>query len=156
MEERQGQFFLLKRSQRRGNADRATLPGLEDVGRDADIRPVEQLEEAVDDIDFFRRALDVEKKLPTEWENLVRPQAVNPAAQPLQLLGQPLHLRPVRRSLVAHDDRNERIARAGPKRGKRLVEIFHHGGTVTQYRRVVRFAAVELVQESGQADATGN
>src|SRR5581483_3021676 len=109
MKKREGELLLLKMPHRRRNRDLTILPGLEEKFCGANIGEVEELEEAVKNVDFFRIAIDVEEERAPERENRLRPEAKNAFPLPLQFLGQPLHFRPVGRRLVADDKGDERI-----------------------------------------------
>jgi hypothetical protein len=126
VKERESDLLLLERSHRWRDGDLPGRPGLEDEPVGPDVLQIEQLEEAVDDIDPLRVALDVEVQRVLERENLLGAEAEDALALQLQLVRQPLHLGPVGGGLVAHHEGDHRIAHRRAQRGQRGVETGDH------------------------------
>jgi hypothetical protein len=113
MEERERELLLLKMPHRRRDRDFTRLPRFENEFLRPDVLQVEELEEAVKDVDFLRIAFHVEEQRVLERKNILRLHAKHALAQELELMRQPFHLRAISRGLIADHQRDQGIARFG-------------------------------------------
>jgi hypothetical protein len=118
MEEREGELLLLKGPHRRRDRHLTRGPGLENERLRPDVRQIEQLEEPVKDVDLLGVAVGVEKQRVLERKNVLGAEAEDSLPLQLQFMREPLHLRPVGGRLVAHDQRDQRIALARTQGGQ--------------------------------------
>ena len=151
VEEPKAELLLLERPDRRRDHDFPREPGVHDVRRRLDVGQVKELEEPVEDVDLLGVALHVEEQLVLERENLVGREAEDPLALQLELLGEPRHLRPVGRCLVADHERDQGIVDRGLEACERGVEALDHLVATPDH---APGGSVEPVQEGGEADAS--
>ena len=153
MQQGKPQFLFLERLHRRRQHERAGFDGVKDAVRALHVGEVEEFEEAVEDVDASRGAVDGDVGTIAHLHDLGGRDDMYVMAEGAQFFTEPLEFRTVGRGFVAYDDGNKReFLLRGQARERSHEPVGHAVGTDD----AGEILGVDLVKVGREADAARN